>query len=526
MEASEQSVHHDVSKTTIGCILFLIFWVLITKDSWKYVPYGRAFCSLLCATLFVLTKVSSPEEALESVDVGVLALLTGSMMIAGQLKYIKLPRILRKDKSPLVNLCIVFGVAGLASAILTNDTVCVILPAIIIKEAQSIDMPLEPFLLAVAMGSNAGSSFSPIGNPQNMIISLNSKLSAFQFAVPIFLAAFMSSIIFIVTILLVYRRELYPETVPTIDAPTLDQIDTATIVIEEPGPISPASATTGMTVTLEMSSSAAKPLSEEPSNMPARWSEPNTPTNAPNTTNALDAVHAKATQQAEVISDPVTVSAGDPNSDPVPRASGEPAPLPRLKKQIILALFFALPVCLAVSHLWIGLAWTTLLFGIAMCCVHHTSADAFLGDIDGMLLLFFSGLFICVSGFNQTGIPSDIWRNVGSFPIKSTVDVIIFILWTVVGSNTVGNVPLVLLLSPELQNEGRQELWILLAWVSTIAGNLTLLASVANVIVAEKAKDVSPITFVKYTRVGFPATIVSLLVCTGIVWEISVALLN
>ena len=75
----------------------------------------------------------------------------------------------------------------------------------------------------------------------------------------------------------------------------------------------------------------------------------------------------------------------------------------------------------------------------------------------------------------------------------------------------VSNVPLVLLLSPRilvLPPATAQLTWVLLSWVSTVGGNLTLLGSVANLIVAEKAKAVYSIGFNEYARVGIPSTLI------------------
>jgi len=52
--------------------------------------------------------------------------------------------------------------------------------------------------------------------------------------------------------------------------------------------------------------------------------------------------------------------------------------------------------------------------------------------------------------------------------------------------------------------------WLLLAMASTLVGNLTITGSVANIIVVERAKDVAPIRFGDYFRVGLPLTVTTL----------------
>jgi Na+/H+ antiporter NhaD/arsenite permease-like protein len=81
-------------------------------------------------------------------------------------------------------------------------------------------------------------------------------------------------------------------------------------------------------------------------------------------------------------------------------------------------------------------------------------------------------------------------------------------------SNIVSNVPAVLLLKPVVQSLGDPtRSWLLLATASTLAGNLTILGSVANVIVVEVARrERIEIGFVTYGRMGIRLTILTLLI--------------
>jgi len=78
-------------------------------------------------------------------------------------------------------------------------------------------------------------------------------------------------------------------------------------------------------------------------------------------------------------------------------------------------------------------------------------------------------------------------------------------------SNVVSNVPAVMLftpLVPSLPDPTRA--WLALAMSSTLAGTLTLLGSIANLIVAEGARRTAPISFAEYLKVGVPVTVASL----------------
>jgi Na+/H+ antiporter NhaD/arsenite permease-like protein len=79
-------------------------------------------------------------------------------------------------------------------------------------------------------------------------------------------------------------------------------------------------------------------------------------------------------------------------------------------------------------------------------------------------------------------------------------------------SNLVSNVPAVLVFKgfvPHLPDATRA--WLVLAMSSTLAGNLTVLGSVANLIVVQKARHAVRISFWEYARTGIPLTIFTLL---------------
>jgi Na+/H+ antiporter NhaD/arsenite permease-like protein len=97
--------------------------------------------------------------------------------------------------------------------------------------------------------------------------------------------------------------------------------------------------------------------------------------------------------------------------------------------------------------------------------------------------------------------------------------VALFTVLTTVGSNLVSNVPFVLLVGPHLGDLGRAELgWVLLAFVSTVAGNLTLIGSVANIIVAEGARSHHSLGFREYLRFGFVSTVIVLAVGVAVIY--------
>lgn len=132
-------------------------------------------------------------------------------------------------------------------------------------------------------------------------------------------------------------------------------------------------------------------------------------------------------------------------------------------------------------------------------------------DIDWELLAFFGGLFVVTGAIEITGISEDVFEV---FAPVLEGGVVPLSLATAALSNLVSNVPAVLLLRSEIDT---QQGWLVLAMASTLAGNLTLLGSAANLIVAEIAAGRGvKVTFMAYLRAGVPITVLTILV--GMVW--------
>lgn len=136
-------------------------------------------------------------------------------------------------------------------------------------------------------------------------------------------------------------------------------------------------------------------------------------------------------------------------------------------------------------------------------------------QLDWTLLAFFSGLFIVTGALEVTGLSDQFFDTLEPIITGGTAPLT---LATVILSNLVSNVPAVLLfrpIVPALSNPS--EAWLTLAMASTLAGNLTLLGSVANLIVAELASERGvKLTFREYLRAGIPITVLTVVI--GIAW--------
>jgi Na+/H+ antiporter NhaD/arsenite permease-like protein len=132
--------------------------------------------------------------------------------------------------------------------------------------------------------------------------------------------------------------------------------------------------------------------------------------------------------------------------------------------------------------------------------------------VDWTLLFLFAGLFVVMRGVEQAGLVTLLFEKM-EFNLESGLAALAgFSGGVVVVSNLVSNVPAVMLYVPVIRHHGSPEdLWLLLAMASTLAGNLTIIGSVANLIVIEAARDEARISFWEYLKVGFPLTLLTVL---------------
>ena len=129
-------------------------------------------------------------------------------------------------------------------------------------------------------------------------------------------------------------------------------------------------------------------------------------------------------------------------------------------------------------------------------------------EIDWSLLVLFIGLFIVIAGIEKTPFAADLFAAASRFHLERAAPMSAF---AALLSNLVSNVPAVLIFKgfvPHLPDPARS--WLTLAMASTFAGNLTVLGSVANLIVVERARHEVRIGFWEYAKAGVPLTILTL----------------
>lgn len=98
-------------------------------------------------------------------------------------------------------------VAGSFSAFLVNDTICLAVTPLVLDLATRLKRDPVPYLLAIPLASNVGSTATITGNPQNMIIGGLSRIPYGTFAAALWPVAAVGLILTVLLIALIYRRE-------------------------------------------------------------------------------------------------------------------------------------------------------------------------------------------------------------------------------------------------------------------------------------------------------------------------------
>jgi Na+/H+ antiporter NhaD/arsenite permease-like protein len=162
-------------------------------------------------------------------------------------------------------------------------------------------------------------------------------------------------------------------------------------------------------------------------------------------------------------------------------------------------------------------AKAAVIIGGLLLLTRRLKSERIYAEIDWSLLLMFAGLFIIVAGVQRALLTPDLIAAVGRLhldqvPILSAV--------TAVLSNLVSNVPAVLVMQPFVAPlVNHDTAWLTIAMASTLAGNFTILGSIANLIVVQKAgaRGIN-VGFWDYFRVGAPLTVVTLVIGTLWLW--------
>ncbi len=372
----------------------------------------RAGVALVGACLMVASGVITLDDAYRAVDMGTITLLLGMMIVVANLRisgFFALVNawVARGIRRPTMLLAAIVLVSGAFSAFLVNDAICLVMAPLVLELTLGLKRNPVPYLLAVAMASNVGSTATITGNPQNMMIGSMSGIPYTRFAAALAPVALIGLLLTVALLALLHRTELRGESL----YPRLPRLHVNRVLV-------------------------ARSL---------------------------------------------------------------------LATAIVVALFFAgQPPAKA-----------AIVVGALLLLTRRVKSARVYAEIDWSLLLMFAGLFIIVAGAERELLSPQIVDAVGRLHL-ATIPVLSFV--TAALSNIVSNVPAVLLLKPfvaALPDHDRA--WLVIAMASTLAGNFTVLGSIANLIVVEKAaRRGVVIGFWDYFRVGAPLTVLTLVV--GSLW--------
>lgn len=395
-------------------IIFTATYIVIAIGKLPGYQLDRAGAALLGASLMVGFGVLTLEEAYDAIDMETITLLLGMMIVVANLRLSGFFRLVNgwavaRARHPLILLAAIVSIAGVFSAFLVNDTICLVMTPLVLDLVERLKRNPTPYLLALALASNAGSVATITGNPQNMIIGSLSGIPYGTFVGTLAPVAAVGLVVVVAVVALVYRHEFLTRT-------GLPPVETR----------------------------------------PARYHRP-------------------------LVLKSVAITLA-----------------------MVVLFFLGQPI-----------AKVAILGGALLLVTRRIKAEKVYFDIDWPLLVMFIGLFVVVGGLDKAVIGPEAIAAVGrlsldSVPILSAV--------TVALGNLVSNVPAVLVLKPFVESlPDAEQAWLVVAMASTLAGNLTIVGSVANLIVAERARSHGvAIGFATHFRVGLPVTLLSL--AFGVWW--------
>lgn len=530
-------------KVALGSIAFATFWVLAVFPAVPFLPIGRTAGSLLGAMLMVIFQVITPDQAYAAIDLPILGLLFGTMVVSVYLERADMFKYLGhllswKSKGPkdlIFRICVV---SAISSALFTNDTSCVVLTEFVLKISRQQNLPPHPFLLALASSANIGSAATPIGNPQNLVIAIQSGISFGEFLLGIFPAMLMGVFFNALIILCMYWRLLSvhkdeedgasevigeedmnshrfsPATLSHVTSSSSQDWSTALGSIN----LGRSPSTNGNPGHVETLRSRSISLDNEIQRAPGSGLECTRSSNASKEV-ATNDLSQKREESLLSICD--SQKAGSSNVLPV-LSSNEKADLFKRWKLILWKVcVYAVTLGMLVALLMgMNMSWTAITAALALVVLDFKDARPSLEKVSYSLLIFFCGMFITVSGFNNTGIPSTLWEFMEPYShIDHVSGIAVLALVILILSNLASNVPTVLLLggrvaasAAAISAADEKKAWLILAWVSTVAGNLSLLGSAANLIVCEQACNAQvngyTLSFWSHLKFGVPSTLI------------------
>ncbi|MBE0570853.1 MAG: anion transporter [Ignavibacteriaceae bacterium] len=198
--------------TTTAVIIFIITFLGIIYTRLPKVNIDRPSAAFFGAVAMILFGVLTFEEAVLAIDFNTIALLLGMMIVIAVLEidgfftFIAEKTIsLSKSRNQL--LFIIVFVTGIASAFLVNDAVVLLFTPVIIQICRSAKLNPIPYLIAEIMASNVGSAMTITGNPQNILIGMQSGISYSKFLFHLLPVSFLGMILIVLMVKVFFKKE-------------------------------------------------------------------------------------------------------------------------------------------------------------------------------------------------------------------------------------------------------------------------------------------------------------------------------
>src|SRR5580692_4515431 len=196
--------------------IFALVYLGLAVGRLPFLHLDRAGIALVGATGMLVLGLIRFDTAVSSVDFETMALLFGMMVVVAYLRLGGFFRrlaawLLARARSPHGVLAAVVGLAGVLSAFLVNDVVCLALGPVAFTLARRLRRDPVPYLVALATAANVGSTATITGNPQNMIIGALSHIPYVTFASRLAPVALVGLVVDYAIVALVFRRSLARE---------------------------------------------------------------------------------------------------------------------------------------------------------------------------------------------------------------------------------------------------------------------------------------------------------------------------
>ncbi|KAI7981876.1 Silicon efflux transporter LSI2 [Camellia lanceoleosa] len=353
------------SKLVLGSFSFAVFWVLAIFPAVPFLSIGRTAGSLLRATLMVIFKALTPNQAFVAIDLPILGLLCSTKVVSVYLEQADMFKFLGKvlswksqgPKDLLYHICLV---SAISSSLFTNDMTCVVLIEFMLKIRKQNNGKSHPFLLALASIANISSAATPIGNPQNLLIAIRGNMSFGEFVSTILPAMFVGVVVSVLMLLGMYWKVL-----------CVKKGEEEVVIFEE-----------------EMTSHRFSP---------ATMSHSVSLTNVFNSNESMMMVENLEETNPVIVQQAMEVKKEEEEEEGLGKEKGDWKRM--LRKSSVYVVTNGMLIAFLLS---LNMSWIALTAAFVLVVLDFKDARPSLEKVSYPLLIFFCGMFIMMDGFNRT----------------------------------------------------------------------------------------------------------------------------